>query len=586
MAITLGHPTTTTNIPTIRTYDASTNTWTNCDGLSDFALFPDTIGVGDRIYVGGGAPFSEINWNIATPISAVGLTLTYEIYIYENGAYAYKDITSELVDGTAGFTNTGACKQNFANCKLWNTRNGTVNGQAQNYWLRITVTAVTSSTEGGANGTTIPNMKYFQAYFDDSEFTSILPASWENLYTAMISAGVSYCHRDNPRATDNFNKSYYIPVPLYNLHTTGTGAYLKDTNCKVVTGNGEVRGNFFCSNNSYRWNLVCGELENGYGKNGCQIINQTNYQVYNASDFGAGNRFYDSKFIRTQFINPDNGYQGMGGESKYNLSGSATHYDSEFNINMYAFGGTFVGCMFRNRTLLLTNSLSVKGCNFVPLTPVISYFTQYYYSLIFEDNYFLPPTSYLIGMYGSPTANRQLCFRDARFPVPYDPAIAGYSVVSTLQDAWNFRVFFDWNVYLRCLNQEGIVQSGAKLTAYLLNATTGQFEKVDFIRYNTTDTALSSVLTSESDGIFKAGTTTKYTGVIRGLSVYRDTTNAEGYPTSYGNVYKWCPFVIFIIQKEGYKTLRVPFILGSVDSAGNYKKINFDVMLERSPYKN
>jgi hypothetical protein len=114
----------------------------NSATANDVTILPATAADDDALYIGADSPFSKFEFNIGT---ARGGTMDI-VWEYYNGS-SWVPLPS-IVDGTSGFTNTGASDIEFFTPTDWTST--TVNSTAA-YWIRGRVTNWASG--GGGLGT-------------------------------------------------------------------------------------------------------------------------------------------------------------------------------------------------------------------------------------------------------------------------------------------------------------------------------------------------------------------------------------------------------------------------------------------------
>jgi len=144
-------------------YVALTDTYTLLGGINateNIDYFPDSgVAVGDAIMFGSQSnscrQFYQLNFNILTPISAVGFDGVWEYARRDGGNYTTPTwhTLENVYDGTNKFQNAGNMAVSFKVPRDWENYiypNASTIYYA--FWVRFRVTAITSITEGGKQG--------------------------------------------------------------------------------------------------------------------------------------------------------------------------------------------------------------------------------------------------------------------------------------------------------------------------------------------------------------------------------------------------------------------------------------------------
>ncbi len=143
--------------------------------------FTDTAVVDDAIYFGntGTYPlFSDLNFNIGTPMAGTGITLVWE---YWGGPSTSAWVPIEkLQDDTVSFTATGAKTVRFP---IQLDHPSTTVNSVSALWVRCRISAKTTITEGGKNQTTAVTASDGKVNIDD--YTDDSPCTWTDVYNYM-----------------------------------------------------------------------------------------------------------------------------------------------------------------------------------------------------------------------------------------------------------------------------------------------------------------------------------------------------------------------------------------------------------------
>jgi hypothetical protein len=201
--------------------------------VSAFDYFPDDAAVDDALYFGLNQVFDDIQVYIGTAFAAASVTFVWEYYRRITSSWE----TLVVVDGTNGWTNLGQQTIGFVPPDDW--WYSTVNGVANQFWVRCRVSAVDTPTEGGANSTQYA--KVGNNLIVISNYPEGSPCSFDTLYQADISGGwgvvtrvsdVFYKIRARVQIGDNTNTTWLIDtqkqayVPLWAAYTNQSGCWL------------------------------------------------------------------------------------------------------------------------------------------------------------------------------------------------------------------------------------------------------------------------------------------------------------------------------------------------------------------------
>lgn len=216
------------NVDKIYFYDASVPSYTARTVTGD-DLFSDTAAVGDILYFGAtGAdgyqqfPWKDLTLSISTALAADSITIVWEwLKAPLSGADTWTAFgTSELVDGTLNFTQSGTVV--FDPQSFWM---GYYSGVTNRNYIRARITAVTNLTEGGAFDAQ-PTAKRNVIAIDG--YSSGTPCRLSDVYTADL-AGTRLLAPEMPCTTGMYVTTIYSAEMgaqklIFTLSGTSAGA--------------------------------------------------------------------------------------------------------------------------------------------------------------------------------------------------------------------------------------------------------------------------------------------------------------------------------------------------------------------------
>ncbi len=190
-----------------------------------FDYFTDTAVVNDAIYFSSNTTYkaiSDLTLNVGTAMVGTGITITWE-YFSTLGS-VWRPIYN-LVDGTNGFTNTGARTVQFP--LQPNHATVTINGQTNRCWIRARISALTSISEGGANSTTKPTIG--DGAITLSDYTDESPCTFNDIYNWVIANRPDIEATKGSAGLFKFNNATLVAP---------SGCTLRSTNEQIYFGNG------------------------------------------------------------------------------------------------------------------------------------------------------------------------------------------------------------------------------------------------------------------------------------------------------------------------------------------------------------
>ena len=304
MAVSFDHSITTEikaidrqNMIKVLTYDGAAFTSAYVNFETTFDYFRDDAEAGDMVYFGWQwEAWHDLKLNIDTPLVATNIDIVWEYLDYNN---VWQTLT--VVDNSNSFQNSGSQVVEFTPPEGWKyTRlsTGAVARYVYGSFIRARIVSVSGLTEGGANGSVMPDGLDYTMQVTGSEVLS-------NIYDYDVTNSLGVVTRDGAEYTFrcNFRIGDKVDTPTtFTMLQEKIQIGLSDR----LTGNKTLyygKYSLFAQSNYDTWNMGSAE-----GKNGCVYVYNTSRTTKNPYNYTRCQlNWYNS------FVAKDYGGYGEGG---------------------------------------------------------------------------------------------------------------------------------------------------------------------------------------------------------------------------------------------------------------------------------
>lgn len=449
-------------------FDASTGLYTQrgtAGNVYNVDLFSDTgVAVDDAIVIGIGSVGSlhgkadELLINLDVPMAATAMTGVWEYSVGGSNAVPNWQPLTGVVDGTAGFTVTGAQTITWDLPDDWDNFQLTSVGAYIYYQflIRYRITSLTGLTEGGHLANVTSSLRFRPWSIFVTGFVEATPCTMDDIYNADVTGGWGVVQKNGSQFSFTCN-------------------LLVDPSCYVSSQNEQI---FFETNwfiiGSGTW--LCGEIVSGdktrHGTDFVFLGKNVNYP--GNQPISTNSKIYNSRFriIRDVATKGFNGYWGMGmgseaGQVFYDVffqNFRNLPFSNQDNVIMNVSGTAIVSGQIEPPGAILRN-INLYGVSHVIRTQ--SQVGRYIHESDLGNATVAPINSYQ----AQGTNLASFIAVDCTWGTFADTNKVRWNI-SAVPTYQNSAVYEMYSVLLRLVNEQNVAISGATATLKDVNGTT------------------------------------------------------------------------------------------------------------------